>query len=253
MKRVDYAAQAQRYLEILCGVQPNRRTGSAGNREATDFFAETISAYGYEIDTTPFACLDYVCGRPVLTHGEESFEISASPYSLACDVTAELTVVSTVEELERTSCGGKILVMKGPICSEQLMPKNFVFYNPDHHQKILALLESTKPAAIITATERKPDQVGALYPFPLIVDGDFDIPSVYCRDTVGDALAAIQGASCRLQIDAARVPSSATNVVARLQKGGFEESRHHGAHRRVRGLSGRLRQRVRHRRPASCR
>jgi len=101
------------------------------------------------------------------------------------------------------------------------MPKNFVFYNPEHHQKIIALLESRKPAGIVTATERKPDQVGALYPFPLIVDGDFDIPSVYCKDTVGDMLAGLGGEALQLKIDARRLPSSASNVIASTDhKGG---------------------------------
>jgi len=215
----DYCRKSQRYLKTLCNVRPNRRTGSPGNREATDFFADTIRAYGYEVDATPFECLDYISDGSVLTRGEEVFEVYVSPYSLGCDVLADLIVVSTVEELESTNCEGKILLMRGAICSEQLMPKGFVFYNPEHHRRTIALLESRKPAAIITATERKPEQVGALYPFPLIVDGDFDIPSVYCRDTVGDVLAAMQGALFRLKVKAMRVLSSAANVVARLNVG----------------------------------
>jgi aminopeptidase YwaD len=47
VKRDDYASRARLYLETLCGVKPNRRTGSAGNREATDFFADTVRPYGY--------------------------------------------------------------------------------------------------------------------------------------------------------------------------------------------------------------
>jgi aminopeptidase YwaD len=219
MKLHDYATKAQFYLNTLCSVKPNRRTGSAGNRKATDFFADTISLFGYEIDAAPFECLDHTCGGAVLTHDEEAFEVYVSPYSLGCDVLAELVTVSTTEELESTNCEGKILLMRRTICSEQLMPKNFVFYNPEHHQKIIALLESHKPAGIITATERRPEQVGALYPFPLIVDGDFDIPNVYCRDTVGDVLAASEGDPFRLKIDASRLPSSATNIIARLNAG----------------------------------
>ena len=215
----DLAAKAQSYLETLCSVRPNRRTGSPDNREATDFFARTIGRHGYGIDTTPFPCLDYVCRGAALTHHEEAFEVHASPYSLGCDVQAELVAVSTLEELESTDCAGRILLLRGAICSEQLMPKGFVFYNPEHHQRTIALLEGRGPAGIVTATERKPDQVGALYPFPLIVDGDFDIPSSYCRDTVGDALAAAEGRPFRLTIDATRLPSSATNVIARLNEG----------------------------------
>ncbi len=219
MNQDKYAEKAQFYMKTLCNVKPNRRMGSSGNRDATGFFSNTIRQYGNEIDDTPFDCLDHICGGASLTHDGETHEVYASPYTLGCDVFAELITVSTIEELESTDCEGKILLMKGAICSEQLMPKNFVFYNPAHHQKLIALLENRKPAGIITATEKKPDQVGALYPFPLIVDGDFNIPSVYCRDTIGDILTARQGDALRLKIDANRLPSSATNIIFRLNAG----------------------------------
>ncbi len=206
------------FLNTLCGVRPNRRTGSAGNRQATDFFTQTIRPYGFEIDATPFKCLDYIDNGSILMHGQDIFDVHTSPYSSACDVTAALVVVSTVEELDRADCTGKILLMKGEICSEQLMPKNFIFYNPEHHQRVIALLESKKPAGIITATARNPEQVGALYPFPLIADGDFDIPNVYCRDTVGEDLALSAGDIMHLEIMSERLPSSATNIIASLNR-----------------------------------
>lgn len=219
MRPDDYTGKAQCYLEALCNVKPNRRTGSAGNRAATDFFAETIRRHGFEIEAAPFECLDYVCHGVGLRKNGIVFEVHTSPYTLGCDVCSELVTVGSMQELESADCEGKVLLMRGDICSEPMMPKNFVFYNPEHHQKIIALLESKRPAAIVTATERKPEQVGALYPFPLIVDGDFDIPSVYCRDTVGDELAAFQGDEVRLQVDSSRLPSTATNIIARLNAG----------------------------------
>ena len=218
MKLDDYAKKAQSYLKTLCSVKPNRRMGSSGNQEATDFFANTIRLYGHEIDATPFKCLDYIRGDVLLAHADKAFEVYISPYSLGCDVLTEMITVSTMDELERTNCEGRILLLMGEICSEQLMPKNFVFYNPEHHQKIIALLESRKPVGIVTATERKPEQVGALYPFPLIVDGDFDIPNVYCKDSVGEVIAGIQGEAFHLRINARRLPSNATNVIARLNQ-----------------------------------
>jgi aminopeptidase YwaD len=218
-KMVNYFETASEYLKILCDVKSNRRTGSSGNREATDFFANTIRQYGYDIDAASFAALDYICDGATLTQGDITFEVYASPYSLGCDITGEIITVSTVEELEKADCEGKILLLRGTICDEQLMPKNFVFYNPEHHQKIIAILESLKPGGIITATKKNPDLVGALDPFPLFVDGDFDIPSVYCRETVANDLVTRPGASARLKIDARRIPSSASNVMASLNKG----------------------------------
>lgn len=214
----EYATKAEAYLKALCHVKPNRRTGSAGNREATAFIANTLRSYAYKIDATPFECLDYTHGEARMAHADRSYEVYVSPYSLGCDVLAELVVVSTIDELERANCEGKILLLRGAISAEQLMPKNFAFYNPEHHQKIIALLESRKPVGIIAATERNPEQVGALYPFPLIADGDFDIPSVYCVETVGDMVATLEGEAVHLRIDARRLRSSASNVIARTEQ-----------------------------------
>ena len=223
MNESEYRQKASRYLNILCSVKPNRRTGSRGNQDATSFFAGIVNALGYNVDTTAFSCLDYISGESSLVSGDNPFDIYASPYSLGCDITAELITVSSVEELENCQCEGKILLMKGAICAEQLMPKNFVFYNPDHHKRIYALLEEKKPAGIITATEKNPELVGALYPFPLIVDGDFNIPNVYCKDAMGERISDKSGETFRLRIDSKRIPSTASNVIARKNPDSMEK------------------------------
>jgi len=215
MNKREYSQKASEYLKVLCRVKPNRRTGSKGNRDATDFFYETIKPWGYKIDTAPFSCLDFESGEVSLVGNGNSFDIHISPYSLGCDITAELVVVSTVLELEKCDCTGKILLMKGEICAEQLMPKNFVFYNPESHKRIYTVLEERQPAAIITATARKPELVGALYPFPLIEDGDFNIPSVYCTDVIGEEIAANPFQKYHLVTQAKRIPTTACNVMAR--------------------------------------
>lgn len=120
MRPGSYVDRAEVYLGTLCGAKPHRRTGSRGNREATDFVARTIRPYGYEIDATPFECLDYVCRGAELTHEGSTYEVYASPYSLPIDVTAEMVTVSTVNELESVECEDKILLLRGGICSEQL-------------------------------------------------------------------------------------------------------------------------------------
>lgn len=207
--------KAEGYLVALCGVKPNRRTGSPGNRKATDFFASLVEKWDYAVDTTPFPCLDYECGKVSLVCRGQAYDVHVSQFSPACNVTSQLVTVSTVEELAGCRCRGKILLMHGALCAEQLMPKNFVFYNPDHHRRIYALLEEKQPAAIITVTEKKPEQVGAIYPFPLIEDGDFDIPSVFCSDVVGREILAKTPEEFRLVIDARRIPLTACNVIAR--------------------------------------
>jgi aminopeptidase YwaD len=207
--------KVKEYLNTLCNVKPNRRTGSPGNRTATDFFASLVKKWDYAVDTTPFPCLDYESGKISLVCQDVDYDIHVSQFSPVCSVTSQLVSVSTVEELEICRCQGKILLMHGAICAEQLMPKNFVFYNPDHHKRIYALLEGKQPAAIITATEKRPELVGALYPFPLIEDGDFDIPSVFCSDVVGREILAKASDEFHLSIEARRIPATACNVIAR--------------------------------------
>ena len=214
----SYIDKASAYLRTLCDFKPNRRTGSSGNREATNFFEKTIREFGYNMDSTSFETLDYVCNNATLIHGDDNFEVFASPYSLGCDITEEIIAISTVEELEYINCEGKILLLSGTICDEQIMPKNFVFYNPEHHKRIISILEDSRPGGIITATKKNTDQVGALNPFPLFLDGDFDIPSVYCEDVLTDVLTNLSGNKVQLKIVANRIPSNSVNVIASLNR-----------------------------------
>jgi aminopeptidase YwaD len=216
MKPQSYSEKAKDYIDTLCSVTPNRRLGSNGNRAATNFFAQKMSSWGYTIDTSPFAALDYDSREPSLTYKNKAFNVKISPYSLGCDVQAELVIATTIDDLEKCAFHDKILLLKGQICNEQLMPKNFVFYNPDHHKKIYALLEEKQPKAIITATSKNPQMVGNIYPFPLINDGDFDIPSVYCTNIIGEEIASKAGQTFRLKVEAKRILTTACNVISRI-------------------------------------
>lgn len=212
------AALARSYLETLCAVKPNRRTGSPGNKTATGYVATLFKQWGYEVDTSPFDCLDYTSGTVTLTKATFSYPVKNSPFSPGINVIAPVTVASSLEELAACDCTGKLLLLHGKIAAEPLMPKNFTFYNPEQHQRIYALLEAQKPAAIITATTGYPSTAGAVYPFPMIEDGDFNIPSIYCSDAVGYAIAASES-PLHLVIEARRIPAQAANVIARKNIG----------------------------------
>ena len=73
------------------------------------------------------------------------------------------------------------------------MPKNFVFYNPEEHKRIITLLENSGASASISATGRNAALAGGVYPFPLIEDGDFNIPSVYMTEEEGKRLSGCAG------------------------------------------------------------
>ena len=96
MNESQLADKAGRYLQTLCAVRPNRRTGSEGNREATAFFASTVEPLGYQVETDSFACLDYIRGEARLTSGGREFDVHISPYSLPCVIHAPVVAVSNV-------------------------------------------------------------------------------------------------------------------------------------------------------------
>jgi aminopeptidase YwaD len=216
MKTEQLYPKSVSYLKMLCDEIPDRSVGSAGNRQATSFFEREIAQFGWQTDVSELDVMDWESdGAALQFAGAQQFDVLTSPYSLGCSVEAPLTRVTSISDLEQRQVGGTILLLQGEIAREQLMPKNFVFYNPEEHQKIIALLEQKRPAALITATGRNAALAGGVYPFPLIEDGDFDIPSVYLTEEEGAKLIPYIGKTARLQSLARRIPAKACNVTAR--------------------------------------
>ncbi len=203
------------YLDKLCNVIKERPVGSVGNREAADFIKKEMALLGWEVETPEFDVLDWHDGGAVLSAGSEKFVVSASPYSPGYFGEAELVSVTNVIELSKADAAGKILFLHGEVAAEPLMPKNFVFYNPDEHQEIIAFLERSGARAIICATGRNAALAGGVYPFPLIEDGDFEIPSVYMTEEEGKKLLPFVGENVMLQSDSRRLEAKGCNVVGR--------------------------------------
>lgn len=215
---INLTEKISSYLNELCVTIPNRHVGSPGNRQATDFFAQTIGTFGFTVEMPEFDCIEWEYGDVHLQVGNQLFLAHVSPYSLAFDSAAPLIPISTIEELEKTEIGDKIVLLCGEIAKEQLFPKNFTFYNPERHQNIYRLLEEKAPAAIITATGKNPEIAGGMYPFPMIEDGDFHIPSVYMKDVDGDRLKEYAGQEVTLRFESHRIPATGCNVIARKGK-----------------------------------
>jgi aminopeptidase YwaD len=215
MTSISLAEKAGICLQRLCMEIANRRVGSTGNRAATDFFSDRATAFGFDTDSPIFDCMDWGQEGAQLTVNATPFEAFVSPYSLGCHVRAPLVVTSTVEELEAAEVAHAMILLRGDLAREPLMPKNFPFYNPDEHKRIIQLLETKEPQAIIAATSRNPELAGAVYPFPLIEDGDFNIPSVYMTEEEGARLAEHASKVISLDIRAMRSPAKGCNVIAR--------------------------------------
>lgn len=220
MREKDLAAAAARHLEQLCVTIPTRVVGSEGNRQAVAYVTERFRELGWQVETPAFQCLDWSESGVDLTAGTTRFEAHASPYTLGALVAdAPLVVANDIAELEAADLRGKIVLLRGEFGKEQLAPKNFPWWNPEEHRRIIAALERGQPAAIVAATTRNPGTAGALYPFPLIEDGDFDIPSCYTTAEEGQKLAVYAGREVDLEIRATRALAEGANVVARRGAG----------------------------------
>jgi len=206
--------QSLDYLDFLCNRIPGRSVGSEGNREATRFFEQELLRLGWRTSKTEFDAIDWIDGGASLTSDGKSFEVFAGPYSLPFSGTRQIVAVSDTAALEKAEIKDKIVFLHGEIAREQLMPKNFVFYNPEEHQRIITLLEKGRPAAIISATGRNSALAGGVYPFPLIEDGDFDIPSVYMTEEEGIRLLSHDGSAVTLGSVSERIPGKGYNVTA---------------------------------------
>ncbi|KUG03248.1 hypothetical protein ASZ90_019347 [hydrocarbon metagenome] len=201
-------------LNELCGRIGERPPGSEGNHRAVEYVADRFLSMGLFVSKPEFTCIDWEFGEISLEAGGMQLAASIGPYSLPCDIGCAFESVSTVEQLQSTDFTGKIAVLHGLLCQEQLMPKKYVFYNPDHHKEIISLLEQKKPRAILAITGKNPALAGAVYPFPLIEDADFNIPVANLTPEEGEKLLGQKGMDIHLCIDSKRIPSTSCNVIA---------------------------------------
>ncbi len=212
-----------RHLKVLCVNISDRSVGSRGNRLATDYFKNELKKNKWNIEKTLLEVMDWKTDGATLQCEKNKFEVFSSPYSLGCSIQGELVVVNTIKELENAELSDKIVLLRGEVAKEQIMPKNFVFYNPDEHQHIVSILENKNVLAIISATGRNPALAGGVYPFPMFEDGDFNIPSVFMKDTEGKKLSEYHGKVVMLESKAERISETAYNIIGRIN--GSEKQR----------------------------
>lgn len=214
---------ARTHLHRLCIDISERAAGSDGNHRATAYVAAVLSRLGFDVASPRFECMHWASeGVRLEVPGagdDASFTAAASPYAPGCHVTAPLAVAATVEELEQVDATGRIVLLHGEIAAEQLTPKRFPYYEMERHRRIVQAVEAARPVAVVAATRQDVGTAGALDPFPLIEDGDVDIPSVYMRAEEGRRLARFVGRPIVLESRAVRIPSWGENVVARRGPG----------------------------------
>lgn len=217
MNKEQLTKSAESHLKVLCSEIGERRVGSEANRKSTHYVDTMLKELGWQTEKSILSVIDWHTDGATLTHNHQSFEVYSSQYALGCNVKGELIAINTIAQLENTAIKDKIVLLYGEIASQQIAPKNFPFWNPEEHQHFIATLENGHPKALICATERNAETAGGVYPFPLFEDGDFDIPSVYMKDTEGEKLLPYAGQIVELISSATRIPETAYNITAKKE------------------------------------
>ena len=210
----NLAKKAKIYLNILCEEIKSRPLGSPENQFATNYFANTINSYGFDIDKNEFDCIDWEQKGVKLYAGDEKLEAFPSPYSEGCEVIGNIISVESMEKLQHVDVSDEILLLHKDIARQRLTPKNHLFNKSGKHKKIISLLEEKSPAAIITVSNHYQKVNGKMVPYPIIEDGDFNIPSVYISENEVKKLLDLREERVFLQNKCERIISTGFNVIA---------------------------------------
>ena len=214
--------QLKNDLNERCVHVEDRHVGSKGNQQVSNYISKRLASSGFNVSKPEFNCIDWEYGRCLVEIDGKYLNAFISPYSNPCDLKKVFETAKTKSDLLNKDFKGKIAVLYGDLCKEQIMPKNFEFYNPKEHQEIIGLLEKIEPVAIVAITGKHPELAGALDPFPLFEDGDFDIPSVYLTKAEGEKILNEKGKKMSVSIESSRIPSFGYNVIG-TKKGSVSE------------------------------
>lgn len=196
----------KQHLEILCKEIGSRPTGSQANLAAVEYACKEFETYGLCVQRQNFDCMDWTQSSCTLTIYDKEIPILPAPYSIACDVNGKLICVNSLDELRCAQITGKIVLLCGALASEPLMPKSFIFWNPDWHKETISLLEQGNPLAVLTVSLSSDHFV------PVIEDGDFDLP---CGIIMPESIPTFyDDAWAVLKINTVRKPVTAANVIA---------------------------------------
>ena len=208
-------AAVERHLHALVEGHPDRHVGRPGNIAAVDYAETVFEEHRWSVESVDFEALDCETGPAGLTVDGRSFEVHPGPYTVAAEVSGPLLPVDSVAALEAADLAGTVVLAHGEIAADQLWPKSFDFVDASAHRRIYELLESGAPAAVVGATGRGGGMDGGRYPYPLIEDGDFDIPNAYTTDVIGAELAGLAGREASLSLVAERKTVQARQLTAR--------------------------------------
>ncbi|MCA0988477.1 M28 family metallopeptidase [Guptibacillus algicola] len=200
-----------KHMNMLSSDIGCRPVGSEANLAASDYIERTFRHLGLKVETQEFEVPNWKVTESFIHFNDKRVEARCNNFSEPCDVTGEVLSFCTVEELETSQdLTGKIAFLYGELSKENYVPKGFTIYNPEHHRKVVSLLEEKQPSAIIMVQMQKGNDL------PIFNDWDFPIPSVTVTPEVGLLLRNNMELRVRCVINSERSPGKTKNVIGRV-------------------------------------
>jgi aminopeptidase YwaD len=191
---------------------PDRRPGSVGNQQATNYVEQILTGLGWTTSSREFDCLDWRTDGGTLVVDTTSIDIDPSPYGLPVDTSGPVKIARTLDDLSDPDINGAVLIIDGDLAAEPLTPRGYPFYENERHTGILDALERARPAAIVALTGTCPGLCGAVDPFPLIEDGGFPIPVAAARLKQAGSILEGEGRTAHVSVESERLAASARNI-----------------------------------------
>ncbi|MBZ0318858.1 MAG: M28 family peptidase [Anaerolineae bacterium] len=208
MDEAKLHAQVSAHLTELAVYIGSRPTGSEGNHRAGEYIQQVLTEFGWEVETQRFECLTWQAGEAHLTGPGPVFALTPNPFSMAFEGEASLVLLRTLADLESVGdLSGQIAVLTAELSQYSYMPKNFPFFRSDDQQRVIHLLETKQPAAVLGYLKS-----------PLFCDADFLLPSATIAPEFAEVVQYLDGQTVHLSISGRTIPTDGYNVVARSRE-----------------------------------
>ncbi len=150
-------------VETLATAIGCRPLGSEANLRAMDYLESQFAQGNHRAERQNFMAKGWEPKSCGLEINGQKLPILVSPYSPSFEVKGPALRINTLEGLAAKgpkTLNGRILLLEGEIAAETVMPKNFEFYNPEHHQRLVSLLEEAQPALVLAVRDQDlPDSI----------------------------------------------------------------------------------------------
>jgi aminopeptidase YwaD len=210
------------HMDVLVNQIGERPGGSQACLRAEQYLEDVFSSHGWMVERQSFECPVWTDLGTTLRLNGRLVEASANAYSQPCTVSSTAAPLGTLAELEAADLYGQIAVLYGALVPQPLAPKSW-FLKSERDDRIIQVLETKQPAAIITV-----QKIGGGRE-RLIEDWEFDIPSATVTADVGLEILRAGNPVLELEIDSQKESGQTANIVgrSRLEHGRVVLCAHH--------------------------